>query len=85
LHGQVSRKRTALQTIHYVLYGGQQTEIPERIFETCYQDDDSVPRLGVSSLGEIVGWVFPDYSPPRNDRTNKALRALGYEVEIYKE
>ena len=84
LYRQVSPgRRTALQTIRYVLYGGEEEEIPQRIFETCCEPDNMVPNLGVSSLGEIVGWVFPDSSPVRNDRTNKALCAIGYPVKVY--
>ncbi|WP_371200120.1 phospholipase, partial [Ectothiorhodospira sp. PHS-1] len=37
---------------------------------------------GLSSLGEIVGWARPDEFPPRNMRTSKGLRALGYNVRI---
>jgi hypothetical protein len=77
--------RTALQTIHHVLFGGPDDEIPHRIFESSFNLSNKVPRLSVSSLGEIVGWVRPDFSPPRNNRTNKALRALGYDVKVYGE
>jgi hypothetical protein len=86
LHRQESPNgATALQTIHKVLYMGPDDEIPQRIFESCFSFANKVPRLGVSSLGEMVGWVRPDYSPPRNNRTNKALRALGYDVKVYGE
>ncbi len=77
--------RTALQTIHHVLYGGPDGEIPHRIFESSFDFSMKIPRLSVSSLGEMVGWVRPDFSPPRNNRTNKALRALGYDVKVYGE
>jgi len=33
-----------------------------------------------STWGEVVGWARPDEYPPRNDRTLKGLRALGYPV-----
>lgn len=86
LHGQTAPNGgTALKTIHYVLYGGPDEEIPHRIFESCFDFSRKVPRLSVSSLGEMVGWVRPDFSPPRNNRTNKALRALGYDVRVYGE
>ena len=77
--------RRAIDAIYDVLYGGPQAEIPNRIFEAAFDDHNAVPRLGVSSLGEIVGWILPDFSPPRNNRTNKALRALGYDVKVYGE
>jgi hypothetical protein len=77
--------RSAIDAIYDVLYGGREEEIPQRIFESAFDADNRIPRLGVSSLGEIVGWVRPDFSPPRNNRTNKALRALGYDVKVYGE
>jgi hypothetical protein len=42
-----------------------------------------VELLGVSSLGEIVGWALPDLYPPRNGRTSKSLRSLGYDVRVH--
>ena len=45
-------------------------------------DDWAIPHVGLSSLGEIVGWARPDEFPPRNMRTSKGLRALGYNVRI---
>jgi hypothetical protein len=86
LHKQKApRGRTALETIHHVLYGGREEEIPHRIYDVTATAENRIPRLGVSSLGELVGWVKPDFSPPRNNRTNKALRALGYDVKVYGE
>ena len=75
--------RRAVDAINYTLYGGGEDDIPQRIFESTFDSNNAVPRLGVSSLGEIVGWARPDFSPPRNNRTNKALRALGYDVKVY--
>ncbi len=37
---------------------------------------------GISSIAEVVGWARPEDTPPRNGRTNKALRALGYPVKV---
>ena len=34
--------------------------------------------LGENTIGEIVGWTMPDRFPPINDRTRKALHALGF-------
>jgi len=75
--------KRAVDAIYHVLYGGIADEILQRIFESTINAQNAVPRLGVSSLGEIVGWVRPDFSPPRNNRTNKALRALGYDAKVY--
>ncbi len=74
---------SVLQTIHHVLYGGPVEHTPQRIWEGFKSDEWHIDHLGLSSLGEIVGWALPDHFPPRNDRTNKALKALGYKVRVY--
>jgi hypothetical protein len=74
-----------LETLYYVLYGGELEKTSERIFEASYEPGRKVPHLGVSALGEIMGWVHPNYSPPRNGRTSKALVALGFDVRVHSE
>jgi hypothetical protein len=70
------------QLLHYLLFGGSWAEAPDRLF-TCVKDPDyKIPRLGLSALGEFVGWGLAEHYPPRNDRTNKALRALGCDVQV---
>lgn len=71
-----------LETINYLLYGGSSEKIPERIWEVVNLDKWRIPHLGISSVGELVGWAMPNKFPPRNERTSKALRALGYNVKI---
>jgi hypothetical protein len=41
-----------------------------------------VNHLGISALGELVGWALPDKFPPKNNRTSKALYALGNQVRF---
>jgi hypothetical protein len=43
----------------------------------------ALPYIKKSTLGEAVGWARPDDYPPRNNRTNKALRALGHDVKLF--
>ena len=74
---------TALECLHFVLYGGQADETPDRLFETCFNPIRKIGHLGVSSIGEIIGWGLPDKFPPRNGQTSKALKALGYPVKIH--
>ena len=76
---------TVLDAIHYVLHGGTRETTPQRIFETCFDPARKIPHMGISSFGEMVGWVHPDYSPPRNGRTSKALVALGNDVMVHSE
>lgn len=42
-----------------------------------------LPHYGLNSIAEVIGWAQPEIAPPRNGRTSKALRALGYDVRVY--
>ncbi len=77
--------RNVLDTIYYILWGGPVSETPNRIFEASSNDNWRIPHFGISTIGELVGWVMPDHFPPRNGRTSKALTALGYDVNIHSE
>ena len=85
LYNSISiQQKTVLQTIEYVLYGGDQAGLPDRLWTATRPDSKwRIDHLGMSSLGEIVGWALPDDFPPRNSRTSKALRALGNNVKVY--
>lgn len=71
------------EIIYFVLYSGDPEHVVHRLYEAFNNSDYSIPRFGRSCYGEIVGWAMPDKFPPRNDRTNKALRGLGYDVEVW--
>ncbi len=82
---RTSNNRNVIDVLRHTLYGGKVEEVPDRIWECISMDEFKIPHLGISSLGEIVGWALPDTYPPRNGRTSKALRALGYKVKIHSE
>jgi hypothetical protein len=71
------------ELIEYVLYGGPESQLPERLWEGVANPKWKVDGLGVSALGELVGWALPDRFPPRNGRTSKALQSLGYSVTVH--
>jgi len=86
LYAQRSPDRsTSCDVIDFVLHGGASDEVPDRIFAACFEEPKKIPHIGVSALGEMVGWAMPDDFPPRNGRTSKALTALGYSVKIHSE
>jgi len=66
-----------------VLYGGNESKMWERLYQYGREEGFKLPHYGLNSLAEVIGWARPDVVPPRNGRTSKALRALGYAVEIY--
>ncbi|MNQ84873.1 hypothetical protein D3C85_1000140 [compost metagenome] len=71
------------QLLHYVLYGGPNEEIWQRLYHAGRDLEYGISRYGLNSLAEVVGWARPEIVPPRNGRTSKALRALGFSVKIY--
>ncbi len=71
------------QLLSYVLYGGKDTDLWERLYNSGREPEYRIKRYGLNSIAEVIGWARPDISPPRNGRTSKGLRALGYSVEIY--
>ena len=71
--------------LQHVLYGGSNEQLPERLWQAVTDPKWKIDGLGISALGELVGWALPDRFPPRNGRTSKALRSLGYDVTIHVE
>ncbi len=76
-----AKGQSILELFHYVLYGGPDNKLWERMFEASKDDEFRFNHYGLNSIAELVGWVRPDVTFPRNGRTNKALKALGYDVE----
>ncbi len=72
-----------LEVLWYVFYGGADIDLPSRIWETVADQRRRIDRLGLSAIGELTGWALPEKFPPRNRRTSKALRSLGFDVSIH--
>jgi hypothetical protein len=73
------------ELLRSILYGGSDEQLPERLWRAVSDPAWKIEGLGISALGELVGWALPDRFPPRNGRTSKALRSLGYDVTIHVE
>jgi hypothetical protein len=71
--------------IRHILYNGSAEQLPERLWQSVSDPKLKIDGLGISALGEMVGWALPDRFPPRNGRTSKSLRSLGFEVKIHSE
>lgn len=69
--------------ITHILYGGPDDLLPERLWEAVADPKWKLECMGISAYGELVGWAMPDKFPPRNGRTSKALRSLGYGVQVH--
>jgi hypothetical protein len=71
------------QLLKFILYGGSEAQLPERLWIAVHDPKWKIEGLGISALGELVGWALPDRFPPRNGRTSKSLKALGYDVTVH--
>ncbi|WP_371374851.1 phospholipase D-like domain-containing protein [Thalassotalea aquiviva] len=78
-----SKGQSIVEVLDYVLYGGKDQNLWQRLYEVGKLSEYRIKHYGINSIAEIVGWARPEATPPRNGRTNKALRALGYRVKIY--
>lgn len=74
--------QTVIELLNYVLYGGKPENMWERIYRAGKEDEFKFAHYGINSIAEVAGWARPEDTPPRNGRTNKALRALGYPVNV---
>lgn len=74
---------TVLDLIAFVLDGGSPSDIPARLFEAVHSPARRFPHFGNNQIAELAGWARPELCPPRNGRTSKGLRALGYDVRVY--
>lgn len=75
--------KSAMELLQFVVYGKHPAEVEDRLWLATKGKTWKIPHLGKSALGEILGWARPNDYPPRNDRTNKALLALGYPVKVF--
>ncbi len=72
--------KSVLDLLNYVVWGNG--SVAQRLWNSIRSDQWAIPHIGLSSLGEVVGWARPNEFPPRNKRTSKGLKALGYNVRI---
>lgn len=70
--------KSPLEVLEYVIWGPG--EVEQRIWRAARSDAWRLRWMQFSTYGEIVGWARPNDFPPRNERTLKGLRGLGYAV-----
>lgn len=78
-----SKGWSVLELLNYVFYEGREEDLWERLYTAARTPEYSLPHYGLNSIAELVGWARPEVEPPRNGRTSKALRALGFDVRVY--
>ena len=75
---------TIHDTMRYLLFDDS-TPLEERVFNTVYSPKYRIDHFGRSIVGELLGWARPEITHIRNNRVNKALRALGFDVTLFSE
>ncbi|MGP9766285.1 phospholipase D-like domain-containing protein [Halomonas sp. AOP13-D3-9] len=75
--------QTIKELLVYVMDSGKPEDIVDRLFEAAYNERRKFPHFGINQISEMTGWARPELCPPRNGRTSKGLRALGYDVKIH--
>jgi hypothetical protein len=68
------------EVFKYVIWGPG--DVAERIWNARHDPAYQLAGVGTSTLGEVVGWTRSREFPPRNQRTNKAIKALGRKIKI---
>lgn len=68
------------EVFHYVIWGPG--DVAQRIWTASHDPDYCLHDVSVSTFGEVVGWTRPYDFPPRNQRTNKAIKALGRKIKV---
>ena len=76
--------KTIHDVLRFILFHDEML-LEERIFLALNDEEYKIERLGKSIIGEIVGWGRPDITHLRNNRVNKALRCLGYDIRLFSE
>jgi len=69
--------------LEFLIWGDAVPNVAERLWRVTTDPLWRYDHFGPSSLGEALGWARPDLFPPRNNRTNKALRSLGHDVTLF--
>lgn len=67
----------------FLIWGDTPSDMVERLWMATRPGPWRYDHFGPSTLGEAIGWARPDDYPPRNNRTNKALRSLGHDVRLF--
>lgn len=80
---RTSNGSSVVAVLNHVLYGGPLDFLPDRLWDAIADPAWKIESMGISAFGEVVGWAVPDRFPPRNGRTSKALRSLGYDVRVH--
>jgi len=70
---------TIRSLLEFALWGDRaDSSVASRLWQSEKSSRWKIPHVGVSILGELVGYARPGEFPPRNMRVAKALTAFGF-------
>ena len=85
LYQQKSKKGMNISAVmRYLLFDESET-IENKVYNCVYEKEYKIEHFGKSIIGELLGWGRPDITHIRNNRVNKVLNCLGYDVELFSE
>jgi HKD family nuclease len=64
------------KSLKYLLYSNDDIDL--RIHNLISNHEYKLSQFGPSTVQELIGWVFPEEYPIRNDKADRAIRLLGY-------
>lgn len=82
LKQKTSEGVTIQDTMKYLLFEDT-VNLEERVYNAIYNPKYHIDHFGRSIIGELVGWGRPEITHLRNNRVNKGLRALGFNVALF--
>jgi hypothetical protein len=84
----LEQPREASQThirdlVQFLIWGAAPSNMAERLCSPQRMIGvDTLTSVQASSM-RLRGWARPDEYPPRNNRTNKAIKSLGHDVRLF--
>lgn len=84
-HQRDPSQHNVRELLEFLIWGSAPSDMVERLWIVTRDEPWRYDHFGPSALGEAIGWARPDDYPPRNNRTNKALRSLGHDVRLFSE
>ena len=85
LFRQKTKKGLGINEVIRYLVSDNNISLEDKIFDALNDEKYRIERFGKSIIGELVGWGRPDIEHIRNNRVNKELSFLGFDVQLFSE
>lgn len=85
LYKQKSKDGLSINDVLKYLLFDESDSLEDRIYNCVKEKHYKIEHFGRSIIGELIGWGRPDITHIRNNRVNKVLNCLGYDVQLFSE